>query len=116
MDFCNDTSEIWQVVGNVVTMLKIAIPLIIIVLAIIDLGKAAISSKDDEMKTAFKTLVRRFIAGAVIFFVPTIVTVVFSLVGEFNDSTKADYTICASCISSPNGDTCTAAVKNKVTV
>ena len=105
--FCQDSAEIWQLVGNVITVLKIAIPVLIVLLAAIDLGKAVISSKEDEMKKATNSLIRRFIAGVLIFFLPTIVTVVFGLV----DKGSTDGVICMDCISSPNDDSCTKYIK-----
>lgn len=100
--FCSQTIEIWSLVGTVVTILKIGVPLIIIVLAVIDLGKAAISSKDDEMSKAFKTLLRRIIAGVVIFFIPTIVNLVFGMIDGFTDETGEggiDYSVCSACVA-----------------
>lgn len=95
--FCSSTIQIWSLVGTVVTILKIGIPLIIIVIAIIDLGKAAVSSKPEDVTKAFGSLVKRLIAGIVIFFIPTIVNLVFSLVDNFSEGT--DYMICSTCVA-----------------
>lgn len=102
MNFCSETAEIWQLVGNIVTIIKIVIPLIIIVLAVIDLGKAAVSSDEKQMKGAFSTLIRRVIAGVLIFFIPTLITLCFSIIGEFSDDLESDYSVCAECVSSPS--------------
>ena len=37
--FCADSLEIWNFVGKIVLVLKILIPVIIIILGIVDLGK-----------------------------------------------------------------------------
>ncbi len=95
--FCSETIQIWSLVGTVVTILKIGIPLIIIVMAIIDLGKAAVSSKPEDVTKAFGTLVKRLIAGLVIFFIPTIVNLVFGLIDDFDEGT--DYGICSACVA-----------------
>lgn len=110
-NFCTETAEIWQLVGSVVTILKIVIPLIIIVLAVIDLGKAAIASDDKEMKGAFSKLTKRIIAGVLIFFIPTLITIAFNFVGEFQDN-KAEFDVCLACINSPKaeGGVCANAV------
>lgn len=109
--FCSDTIDIWKLVGSIVTMLKIIIPAVIVVLAIVDLGKAAVSSKEDEMKKAFSTLIRRLIAGAVIFFIPTIVNLAFGLIESFNSDidTGTDYSVCTACIA---GDSAGCVKKN----
>ena len=108
LDFCGDSANIWQLVGNVINIIKIVIPIIIVILAMIDLGKAVMAGEEKEIKEAQKMLVKRLIYGVVIFFVVTLVQVVFNLVG----SASADYdtTICWSCATRPTGDTCTKAV------
>lgn len=102
MEFCTETAEIWQLVGRIVTILKIVIPLIIVLLAIFDLGKAAVSSDEKEMKGAFSTLLRRIIAGVVIFFIPTLITLAFTLIGDFSEDIETDYRVCSECVSDPS--------------
>ena len=83
---CTSLSPIWQIIGWVLWVFKIVIPIVIIVFGMIDLGKAVVASKDDEIKKSVKSLVMRAIAGIIIFFIPTLVGAIFSLVGEFNDN------------------------------
>lgn len=102
--FCSDTHEILGLVGWALTIIKIAIPLIIIGLGLMDLGKAAISSKPEEVKKCATSLVWRFVGGIVIFFIPTIVMVVFGFVNKFTESTaQMDFDKCYTCITSPWG-------------
>ena len=90
--FCTDLAPIWQIVGWVLWVFKIAIPIIIIIFGMIDLGKAVVASKDDEIKKSVKSLVMRAIAGVIIFFIPTIIGAIFSLVAEFgSDEYKGEY-------------------------
>ncbi len=108
---CSDLSPVWQVVGYVFWLLKIIIPIIIIIFGAIDLGKAVIASKDDEIKKSVKSLAFRAIAGVVIFFIPTLVGTIFSLVGEFGtEEYKAEYNICKKCVTKPTDSVCTSAV------
>jgi len=46
---------------GVMPLIQIGIPIILIVFAVIDLGKAVISSKEDDMKKAQSILIKRFI-------------------------------------------------------
>lgn len=101
MEFCYKSATIWQVVGKVIFIIKILVPLLIIVLASIDLGKATVSSDDKAISKASKTLLRRLITGIIIFFIPTIVKVLFSLVAGFNDDIKNDYENCVVCLTDP---------------
>lgn len=102
--FCAGTSSVWKLVGNILSVFKIVIPLLIIIFGMIDLGKAVVASKDDEVKKAAKQLMMRLIAGVVIFFIPTIVGFCFGLADGFNGD--GDYKICETCITNP--DSCPA--------
>lgn len=105
--FCGDASEILKLVGWALTIFKIAIPLFIIALGLIDLGKAAISSKPEEVKKCATSMLWRLVGGAVIFFVPTIIMLAFGFVGGFNDSTnQVDFNKCYDCVVSPWNSNC----------
>lgn len=97
---CSDLREIWQVLGWVLMVFKIVIPILIIVFGMIDLGKAVVASKDDEIKKAIKSLAMRAVAGVVIFFIPILVGAIFGLVDSFQE-VKGEYKICQTCITSP---------------
>lgn len=99
--FCSGTAKIWQLVGRILTIFKIVIPLLVIIFGMIDLGKAVVGSKDDEIKKAAKSLGFRALAGVLIFFVPTLVGFVFSIADAFSDIDD-DYSVCATCITKPS--------------
>ena len=88
-EFCSKTKDILTFVGWALTIVKVAIPIIIIAYGILDLGKAVTASKDEEIKTAAKRLLFRAIAGVCIFFVPTIVLWLFSTVDDYNEATAS---------------------------
>lgn len=100
--FCAHTANVWQLIGVLLLVFKIVIPIILIVLGMIDLGKAVISSDDKAISKSVKTLAMRLIAAVVIFFVPTIVSFVFTMIGAFNNEAKADFDVCKTCITNPN--------------
>lgn len=104
--FCTETSNIWRTVGYFLLVFKIVIPIILIILGMVDLGKAVISSDDKAVSKAAKSLLMRIIAAVCIFFIPTIVSFVIRLV---DTSVDDKYDVCAHCISSPGGDICTDA-------
>lgn len=99
--FCSQTSDIWRLVGRVLLVFKIVIPILLIIFGMMDLGKAVVAAKDDEIKKATKQLAMRAVAGIVIFFVPTLVGFIFTLVDGFAD-VSADYEICRKCIVTPS--------------
>ena len=107
MGFCASTANIWQVVGYVLLAFKIVIPILLIIFGMLDLGKAVIASKDDEIRKATKSLAMRAIAAVVIFFIPTVVGLVLGLISNFSSSgAQDDWNTCRHCITSPNGSEC----------
>lgn len=70
---------------GVIPLIQIGVPILLIVLGTIDLGKAVVASKEDEIKNAQKMLVKRAIYAVAVFFVVTIVTLVFSLFASTGD-------------------------------
>ena len=111
MTFCSDSASIWYTLGMFLLVFKIVIPVLLIVFGMIDLGKAVISSDDKAVSKAAKSLLNRVIAGICIFFVPTIVSILFKMVGfkmvgSFGE-VKDQFDICANCISNPtNSNKC----------
>ena len=82
-------------VHTIITIIKIAVPILLVVLGSIDLLKGMISQKEDEIKKGQHTLIKRIIAGVLIFFVVTIVQLVISLVTNSSDS--QNIWSCANC-------------------
>lgn len=112
--FCVQSSPVWQLVGRILMVFKIAIPILLIVFGMIDLGKAVIASKEDAIQKATESLIKRLIAGVVIFFIPFLVGAVFNLIDSFSDLNSDDYkyNVCEKCVTSPNGDKCKSAVSD----
>ena len=84
-----DCSSIMPIVrlvrDGLLPLFQIGIPIILIVLGTIDLGKAVIASKEDEIKNAQKMLIKRAMYAVAVFFVVTIVSLVFSLLATTQD-------------------------------
>lgn len=106
--FCSDTSNVWNVLGYIVTVLKILIPLILIVIGMVDLGKAVVSSDDKAINKAVTSLIKRFIAAVVMFFIPTIISALFNALAIMGPVNQADYNICVQCVTGGVCDTSTA--------
>ena len=105
LEFCADSANIWQLLGKVINIFKIVIPIIIVLLAMVDLGKAVMAGEEKEIKTAQKMLIKRLIYGVVIFFVVTLVQTVFGLVGS-----NLTNGVCWTCATKPNDAACTCVV------
>ena len=98
--FCANSAIIFQLVGQFLLVFKILIPVLLIVLGVIDLGKAVVATEDKKIKESVSRLVKRIIISIVIFFLPTIISIIFGLIEEF-DKYQEEYTICKRCILDP---------------
>ena len=94
---CTRIKEPIMFIGNIVLIVKIAIPIILIGLGIMDLFKAVTSAKDDELKKSLRGFAMRCVAGVAIFFLPTIISVVFGMISSWADL-KGEFNACQKCI------------------
>lgn len=86
---CSANSDLVQILGvvkSILTVIQIAVPILLIVMGSIDLMKAVMAGKDDEIKKAQTTFVKRAIAAVIVFFIPLFVNIIMGLVVVQNDS------------------------------
>lgn len=115
-NFCANTAGIWKLIGELVYIIRIAIPIIVVLLGTLDLGKAVIAGEDKKIKEAQKAFITRLIYGVAIFFVFPIVKMVFGLLNV--DLDRGDNKICWQCASKPHTRSCieyAEASKNTIT-
>lgn len=111
--FCQELSPFLQVIGQALNIFKISLPIILIILGIIDIGRVVVSSKSEDIKKHFKTLGFKVATCIVVFFIPTLVMIVFGFVGKFSDiidNSGVDYNVCYNCIFKPNSPECQKAI------
>ena len=83
---CGGLLPIFRIVRKgIMPIIWIGIPIILIVMGTIDLGKAVISSDDKEIKASTGRLVKRIVYAIVIFFMVTIVSLVMSIITKADD-------------------------------
>jgi len=102
--FCNGPVQgVFTTIGWVFFILKIVVPIILIVMGSIDLAKAVAASKDDEIKKAVGSLVKRAVLGVLIFFIPTILNFVVELIGgdDIYDENSGTFGRCTYCMLNP---------------
>ena len=62
--------SLWQVISlvknGVIPLIQIGIPIILIILGMLDLGKAVVASKEDEMKKAQSTFIKRVVETLIV--------------------------------------------------
>ena len=98
--FCTGSAGLLQFVGYIITIVKIAIPILIIAFGLLDFGKAVVGSKDELIKKSALSLLRRVAAGIVIFFLPTLVLTVFGAISDYKSNSK-DFSNCKTCLLNP---------------
>ncbi len=67
-------------VHTAITIIKIVVPILLIIFGMLDLGKAVVASKEDEIKKGQQTFIKRVIAAVIVFFVIQIVQIIISFV------------------------------------
>lgn len=71
---------------GVFPIIQIVIPIVLVVLCTLDLGKSVISSDDKENKKLLKRIVRRLVYAILIFFIVTVINLVFTMVGSITEN------------------------------
>lgn len=92
--YCTDLIPIIRLLHALLNIIQFAIPIVLILLGTIDLGKAVIASKDDEMKKAQSTLIKRIVYAVVIFLLVLIVKLVMNLVADNSNGAATSWINC----------------------
>lgn len=96
-----DILKAMHLIGNIIIIAKYVVPFIIIILGMVDFGKAVISNDEKATTKASAALLRRFIAGVVIIFIPTIIAAVLSAIGVtdgIEDAENDQFGACTKCL------------------
>lgn len=83
------------IVGNIVNIIKIAVPILLIIMGMIDFLQAVIANDEKQMKEKTNKFIKRIIAAVIVFFVVAIVQFVFGQVISGNSG--KDALSCVSC-------------------
>lgn len=78
---CNDLFDykFKKTLNGYMDWIRVLVPVCLIGLGVFDFTKAVLASKEDEMKKAQQTFIKRLIIGIAIFFVPTVVNIIIDL-------------------------------------
>lgn len=88
-------------VGIILFVIKIFVPVLIIILGSVDFAKAMVEGKNDEIQKKIPILVKRVITGIVVFFIPSIINFLFSVIDTYSE-TMQKYENCRVCIFDPD--------------
>jgi large-conductance mechanosensitive channel len=76
-----DLKIIIGLIKGILLVAQIVIPILLIIWGTIDLGKAVVASKEEDIKKAQGTLIKRIITAILVFLLSTIVSFALGLVG-----------------------------------
>lgn len=88
---CGGTSLVFSgtfpyMVSTVIQIIQIAVPILLIIFGMLDLGKAVVASKEDEIKKGQQLFIKRAISALIVFFVILIVQLLIRFVSGNNAS------------------------------
>lgn len=94
--------KIPKTVHTIILIIQVAVPVLLVVFGMMDLVKAVMGQKEDEIKKGQQTLVKRIVAAAIVFFVFVVVKLVIGLVAD-----SSDIMGCAECfVNGPSSAGC----------
>lgn len=96
---CSDENvmKVLKLFSVLFIILKIAIPLIILILGTISLAKVVISDDQSMLSNAISSFIKRFILGVFIFFLPTLISTIIGYIDEANN-VKSEFAVCSQCL------------------
>ena len=86
-----------QITSIVILIIQVLVPIIIIILGMLDLGKAVIAQKEDEIKKGWQTFFKRLLVGVAVFLVIVFVKFIIGLVAEDNEINCIDCFVNNNC-------------------
>lgn len=98
--------------SNLITVIKILVPILLIFFGMLDMAKAVIGNDEKAMKECQSRLIKRFIYAVLVFLIVTLVQVVFGFIANAgsdagNDGGASKATSCIDCfINGAGTSTC----------
>ena len=82
MNLCSDDGllVVVNLLRNIIRIIQFGIPFLLILFGMLDLGKAVMAGKEDEMKKFQGALIKRFMYAVLVFLVVPLVTFAIGLV------------------------------------
>lgn len=84
-------------VSLIIKGIQIVVPVLLVIFGMLDLGKAVVASKEDEIKKGQQLLIKRAISAALVFFIITIVQLIINFVASAQKEDDATLAQCFNC-------------------
>lgn len=98
------TQEAADFLVEIITIIRYAVPVLLIILCTTDLVTVVVSQDDNAMKKSISRIVKRFIAAVAIFFVPWIIQLILGMDAIKDSLNLVDDPTCGIASGSPNID------------
>lgn len=85
-----------NLVSLAITAIQIVVPILLVIFGMLDLGKAVMAQKEDEIKKGQQVFLKRLVAAVIVFLVVIIVKLVIGLVAP--DETEGNMWNCFDCL------------------
>ena len=82
-----DIASVQTLVSTIILIIQIAIPVLLIVFGMLDLGKAVVASKEDEIKKGQQLFIKRLISAALVFLVVFVVKILLNIIAPADKTT-----------------------------
>jgi len=92
-----------KILGIMLLIIKIMVPILLIITSIIDFGKSALSGNGEDIKKNSQTFLKRCLAAAIIFILPSFLDYIFNNLVDSGD--KSSFQACSTCFLNPNNCT-----------
>lgn len=83
----NDIASVQTLVSTIILIIQIAIPVLLIVFGMLDLGKAVVANKEDEIKKSQQLFIKRLISAALVFLVVFVVKILLNIIAPADKDT-----------------------------
>lgn len=93
VDACSELAPVINLLKAILGIIQWGVPILLIIMGSIDLGKAVMASDDKEIKGATGKLIKRAIAAVAIFFIPLVVNLLIGMVGD-SGAKEGDFINC----------------------
>lgn len=89
-----------KTISIIITIIQIVVPILLVFFGLLDMAKAVMAQKEDEIKKGQQTLIKRVIAAAIVFFVILLVKMLL----PFLSNNNSDIIKCFNCFVSGDVD------------
>jgi len=98
LGICTDTemAQVWGIVKSILWVIRIAIPIILVVIGSVTFGKAIIADDDKEIKSAVTKLIKKVVLAVIIFVLPIIVKALFNTL--LPEGTNNEWAACITAV------------------